>query len=200
MPTGYTAAIKDGITFEQFALRCSRSMGALIDMRDAPMDAPIPDRFEPSSHYMDKLKETQAELSRLHSLSPDQAEGEAKRYHAEELASIRVQIDDANDLRTKYTAMLAQVMLWQPPTPDHQHFREFMIKQIEESLRFDCDVSYLGALQPTRRTGEEYRSINVLGALERVTYYQTQHAEEVARTAERNNWLKALRDSLPKSI
>lgn len=198
MPTGYTAAIKDGITFEQFVLRCARAMGALIE-RDKPTDAPIPERFEPSSHYMDKLKETQAELSRLHSLSPNQAEEEAKRYHAEEVANNQRQIDDANDLRSKYTAMLSQVMLWQPPTPDHEHFRQFMIEQLESSLRFDCDVSHVVNNPPTKYAGEEYRSIKVLEVLKSVAYYQSAHADEVVRAAVRNDWLKALRDSLPKS-
>lgn len=45
MPTGYTAAIKYGITFKEFALDCARNFGACISMRDEPRETPIPDEF-----------------------------------------------------------------------------------------------------------------------------------------------------------
>lgn len=50
MPTGYTANVPDGITFEQFVWQCARGMGALVMMRDEPTGAPIPERFEPSDY------------------------------------------------------------------------------------------------------------------------------------------------------
>lgn len=40
MPTGYTDAIKDGISFNQFILSCARAFGALITMRDEPSSVP----------------------------------------------------------------------------------------------------------------------------------------------------------------
>ncbi|KKK60691.1 hypothetical protein LCGC14_3021870, partial [marine sediment metagenome] len=30
MPTGYTACIKDGISFEKFVMQCARAMGACV--------------------------------------------------------------------------------------------------------------------------------------------------------------------------
>ena len=73
MPTGYTAAVKDGITFEQFAWSCARAFGALIDMRDSPTGAPIPQRFEPSQYNAVEAEKASAEIERL------------KREHAESL-------------------------------------------------------------------------------------------------------------------
>jgi hypothetical protein len=52
MPTGYTAPIADGMTFEQFALGCARAFGALVTMRDEPSDAPIPERLEPDTPFV----------------------------------------------------------------------------------------------------------------------------------------------------
>lgn len=40
MPTGYTADIKDGITFRDFALRCARAFGATIMQRDEDISIP----------------------------------------------------------------------------------------------------------------------------------------------------------------
>lgn len=48
MPTGYTYGIHDGsvTTLREFALRAARGMGALLPLREAPPDAPIPRCFE----------------------------------------------------------------------------------------------------------------------------------------------------------
>ena len=59
MPTGYTYPVADGtITeFSKFALNCSRAFGVLMHMRDEPIDAPIPDKIEPTSYYKNQLDE-----------------------------------------------------------------------------------------------------------------------------------------------
>lgn len=49
MPTGYTADIKDGISFETYAMNCARAFGACVSLRDKPSGGKvIPDAFEPS--------------------------------------------------------------------------------------------------------------------------------------------------------
>ena len=50
MPTEYTDAIADGISFNDFMMKCARGMGALIMMSDEPSDAPILEQFEPSDY------------------------------------------------------------------------------------------------------------------------------------------------------
>ena len=44
MPTGYTYDLYDGkdIEFPDFVMKCARAFGALIEIRDDPMDAAIP--------------------------------------------------------------------------------------------------------------------------------------------------------------
>lgn len=53
MPTGYTYPVCEGkITeFPDFALSCARAFGALISMREEPMDAPLPDEIAASTNY-----------------------------------------------------------------------------------------------------------------------------------------------------
>lgn len=52
MPTGYTSPLYEGkeISFEQFALRCARNFGALVMMREEPLDTPIPEKFNPCEY------------------------------------------------------------------------------------------------------------------------------------------------------
>ena len=66
MPTGYTAELMEkGEPFNRFVMRCARAFGALIDLRDAQMDAPIPEKFEPSDYHVKALAKALAELERL---------------------------------------------------------------------------------------------------------------------------------------
>src|SRR5699024_10821555 len=63
MATGYTYPLHDGtpITFEQFALNCSRAMGAAIHQRDDNSDAPITE-MTVDDYYATAVAKAEAEL------------------------------------------------------------------------------------------------------------------------------------------
>ncbi len=194
MPTGYTAAIADGITFEDFAMRCSRAMGALVMMREEPMDAPIPDRFEPSDYHANRLKKLQEELAWLEQMPIEEAERERLKEFEESVAAQNVRIKSANDLRAKYELMRRAVSAWVPPTPEHEGFRDFMLGQIDESIKFDCNTSYY--TEPELYGARGWLDIKILKARRDIDYHTTGHKEEIERTEKRNEWLRQLRESL----
>lgn len=196
MPTGYTAAIKDGITFKQYALSCARAFGALILMRDESHDAPIPERFEPTDYHLNALTDARADLFRLEQMSDDEAEQEASRVYQEGLTRTEKYIAEANELRVKYEAMLIQARSYRPPTLDHKSYAAFMVEQIESSIKNDCDTSYWTDHRPVPQSGAEYRRNALAEARRQIAYHTAEHAKEVERTNTRNAWIKALRDSL----
>lgn len=53
-------ADNENFTFPEFAMRCARNFGALIMMRDEPLDAPIPEKFEPSGYYKKEYEKAKA--------------------------------------------------------------------------------------------------------------------------------------------
>lgn len=194
MPTGYTAAVQDGISFEEFVWRCARNFGALILMRDDPMDAPVPERFEPSDYHPKRLAEAEAELERVSKMSPSKAgvaarkeREEALRYAAEYFAK-QVQISD------RYRAMIAQVEAWQPPTSEHVGLKEFMLQQLNESLKFDC--GYLPDKPPVK-SGEEWKRERIAKLNNDIAYHKEELAKEIERTEGRNKWIADLRASVP---
>lgn len=196
MPTGYTAAIKDGISFEEYAWGCARAFGALVMMRDEPGDAQIPERFEPSDYSTKALAEAEARLTRAKLLTPEQAEIEAKAaFDAETLRHVQV-LADRLELRNKYNAMLTRVAQWQPPTDEHVKFKGFMVSQIRESIGFDCDEKYYRDHPPVRLSGKEWLEAEIAEAAREIAYHSKSYGEEVERTEKRNNWISALRRSL----
>lgn len=194
MPTGYTAAVADGISFEQFVWRCARAMGALVMMRDEPSDAPIPERFEPSDYSAKKLVEAKAEWARVIAMSIPDANACALVANAEANGSYEKCKQDRIELRNKYQAMLAAVVKWEAPTPEHEGFKAFMIEQLQQSIDWDCSDSYDNP--PVALSGVEWRAAAVAKAARDVEYHTQANAEEIDRTEKRNEWLRALRESL----
>jgi hypothetical protein len=196
MPSGYTAAIKDGIDFKTFALQCARAFGALVMMRDDPADAPIPERFEPSDYHVRAIAEAQQRLNELDGMPVDEAGREAQAQYVKEVQSRRDRIAENDALRVKYQAMLKQVDAWEVPTPDHEGLKKFMREQIESSIEFDCNNDYYLRTMPVLKTPLEWRSEQVEKARRDISYHSKENAEEIGRTATRNDWVKALRESL----
>lgn len=194
MPTGYTAPIADGISFEKFLLSCAREFGALIMMRDDPSDTPIPERFEASDYDQRELKRLREEMTRLDGMSHADAEDAARLDYNAQMERRAQYIRDKHALRAKYAAMLAQAKDWTPPTPDHQGLKDFMVKQIEESIDFDCNVYPEDA--PRQKAGEDWLSEQIIETRRWIAYHEAEHAKKVERTENRNAWVKALRDSL----
>ena len=195
MPTAYTDCIKDDATFEQFVWRCARAMGALIDMRDEPLDAPIPERFEPSDFYLDRLERARAELNAVALMTPAECERAAADEYERVAGSVtESQIRD-EVLALKYQSMIDRVTAWEPPTPEHEGFRKFMLDQLNESLKWDC--GHTSDRAPERLAGPEWQARR-MAALERdIEYCERHHREEVERVEARNRWIAELRASVP---
>ena len=80
MPTGYTAAIKDGIDFKTYAMNCARAFGACVMLRDEPGGGDrIPDAFEPSDYHLKAAEKTRGELAALDTMAPAELERAAAR-------------------------------------------------------------------------------------------------------------------------
>jgi len=197
MPTGYTAAIKDGITFRQFALNCARAFGALVTMRDEPNDAPIPESFQPSDYHIKRIAEIEKELNDLRTLTDSEAEARARLEYDEELKRYEKALEEAFELKEKYLDMLKQVKAWQEPTPEHKEYKNFMIKQIEESIDFDCDTEYYTT--PKLKSGGVWLSERLAGLVKDLEYHKEKNLKEVERATGRTEWVNALRSSLPSA-
>lgn len=196
MPTGYTAAIKDGITFQQFAMNCARAFGATITMRDEGGDgSSIPERFEPNPLYRQWKETAEAELAALDAMTPEEVEAAALDDYIRAENSRLTYLQEARELREKYEAMLKQVKAWTPPTPEHTRYHAFMIEQIESSINFDCGEGSWS--EPTERLdAETWLKVRRDSLLSDIRGHGRLWEEEVERTEQRNRWISDLRASL----
>jgi hypothetical protein len=195
MPTGYTEIIerKPDLTFEEFALRCARNFGALVMMRDDPLDAPIPARMEPAPYYAETVARLKRDLADVLLMSEAQCQARADDELREAREGNARREAEARELASRYAAMRSRVSAWQPPTLDHEGLKRFMLEQIDESLPRG---GYVYREPENRLTGAEWRQVRADELSRRLERAEASLAEEVERANGRNAWVDALRGSL----
>ena len=196
MPTGYTADLHDGKpqTFKQFVIQCARNFGACIEMRDEPWDKPIPDAFPYNDYHDKQLERAREELADAESMTLAQAEARAMDDYDRAVKAHRDGIDRCNAIRERYTNMLDQVNRWNPPTPEHQGLKDFMIQQLTESIGWDCKIYPEGF--PEKQTAKKWLDELIERRRRDVAYHMEGAAKERARVDGNNRWVKDLRKSL----
>lgn len=119
MPTGYTVEVTDGTVTElrPFIMKLARGMGALVTMRDHPMDAEIPEKFEPSDYHKVKLAEAQEEIN-FWNLKTDQDFTEAyEEYKKEIRESLENRLKANEKIKENHTKMIEKVLAWKGERP-----------------------------------------------------------------------------------
>lgn len=198
MSTGYTSDIAKGISFNEFILGCARAFGACVTMRDSPNDEEIPDEFKPTDYHIKKLTETQAEKEIFKTITHKEADNKAKVEYDEKLAYNKEQIDKHIKLKIKYKAMLKEARKWNPPTPDHQGLKDFMIQQLTSSIDHDCSTEYYE--KPVELLDGNSWLLKELQRINRdIEYHGKENQKELERVDGRNKWVKQLRESLNAS-
>lgn len=197
MPTGYTADIANDIDFEQFVLRCARAFGACVhQMDDKATDKPT--LRNKKTYYGEKIEELSAKRLELEAMKPQDRVEYGEQLRTKELEWQQKFFNDMILLKNKYEDMLAKVMDWNPPTRHHTELKSFMIKQIQDSIRIDCDTSY--TLERITQLSQE-RPINLFNKeLEQVNrnlaYYAEEEDKDSKSVEESNAWIIDLYKSL----
>lgn len=197
MPTGYTHPVVDGevTEFPEFAMSCARAFGALITMREEPMDAETPDEFEPSSYSAKELAKAEARLKKALSVSPAQAQQRADESYAMLMKAhldYRARMKLEND---RIDTMLKQVRSWRPPTSEHKGLKEFMVEQLTSSKH---DMKW-GSEEPVKQSAEAWLAAEIASAEREVAYHTKADQEEKERAAGRTEWVRQLRASLKQT-
>lgn len=194
MPTGYTAPVQDGTITDlrTFILRCARAMGALIMMRDDPMDAPIR-KEEVSDYHPKELAKARERLAELQDQGPASVVRLANAAYEREMQQWMEERERMRQAAQRYGAMLAKVEAWQPP-PSHEGLKEFMVKQLRESMEFDI----LDLDPPKVQVPQDWWAEEVRRARKDIAYHEEQYQKEKERVAQRNQWVDTLLEALPE--
>ena len=206
MPTGYTAGILDGKvnTFEEFATVCTRAFGATIHMRDNPMDSPYEPRT-PSDYHTNSIQSKRERLEEIESMSDEKIVEDFNTQLEEDLKYHQTKMEEDKRNLEKLNSMLESAKSWIPPTEDHQPFRNFMIEQIESTIKVDGDPSYhvnkMVGIKKQMEEGinpKEYREETIQEIKSQISYHETEYQKELVRCKDSNDWMDKFFESIKK--
>ena len=206
MPTGYTAGILDGKvnTFEEFATVCTRAFGATIHMRDNPMDSPYEPRT-PSDYHTNSIQSKRERLEEIESMSDEKIVEDFNTQLGEDLKYHQTKMEEDKRNLEKLNSMLESAKSWVPPTEDHQPFRNFMIEQIESTIKVDGDPSYhvnkMVGIKKQMEEGinpKEYREETIQEIKSQISYHETEYQKELVRCKDSNDWMDKFLESIKK--
>lgn len=193
MPTAYTASVVDGnvTDFKQFALSCARAFGALIEMRDEPMDAPIPDELKADTYYEKRLAESKKRLAEIQVMTDADADALANEEYREILRTHAENLARQTEEKVRIGMMLAKVRAWSPPTEDHAGLKSFMIEQLTISMPYESTSP-----PPMLLNGAAWRKQETDRLAKDIVYQSIKALKESERSIGRHEWLRQLRNSL----
>ncbi len=198
MPTGYTAYIEDGEVTKgkDFLKICARAFGVAMDLRDEPLDVPLPDKFEESTYYTEKIKLAKCELEQTKKLTHEEIQKIIDDEYNSNQENCKKQIEKCRQVFERYKSVLSDVESWIPPTDEHFGVKKFAIEQINMCMS-DSSISYYEkAMNKKKPTIKEWLNNKIESINDNIKYYEKADKEEHERTVSKNLWLKQFRDSL----
>lgn len=196
MGTGYTDGVATGkvTDFTEYAMQCARAFGACVMLRDEPMSSEIPE-FKPSTHHAENLERAKQALADFNAMTREQRRAMADREYEEAVSHAKKAIAEKRERLSRYESMLEQARAFEPPTAEHEEYARFLVSQLEESIKFDCDCSYYEE-RMTRKRLDIWEAEKRKSLRWDLSYHAKGVAEEEARTASRNTWVQLLRAAL----
>ena len=201
MPTRYTEFIENGkiTTGADFLMLCARAIDVLGEMRDEPLDAPIPQKLNGDSYYKVLCDKAYLELEKLRSMSTDDIHNANEEDYQNRLRNRRDSIESQTALLKRYDKVLEEVMVWEPPTNDHVGLKNFAINQIRMCTRgITRCLLYYEETPVERMPDDEWYKREVERCEHDVKRYEKNAQEEAKRDEFNYRWLRALRQSLGK--
>jgi len=185
MPTGYTAFIDKGARFAEYVWRCVHAFGTFAN--ELPVDV------KPEPYYKEELDKRKKNLADARKITLVEADRRAETEYRRDCARKDKEIKEWETLVARYKEVLAEAEAWDPPTPEHRGLKKFMIEQIYTGMPTNPNKYGM----PVKMKGGEWLVNLIHKAQDDVVYYTEKWAEEQARCAQQNKWIKDLARSVP---
>ena len=194
MATGYTARIESGASFEEFVLGC-----AGLDLHDEPGHAHAHQSALSCDYHLVARKKAVAEFARIKAMTNKECKEAAEKEYLTEEKYKRDAVAKNRSNLEKYSKMLEQVNAWTPPTGDHQNLKDFMIKQIDMSIKYILDFQPLAYCEPMEKptfSVSKWKKKRLTKIAEEIAYRTKAYGEELDSAKKRSLWIQQLFDSL----
>jgi hypothetical protein len=163
-----------------------------MHQRDDSFDQPPKER-EPSDYYQKIVEEDESELAAAKAMSEKDILDAQQREIASLIAKNQEYILRKRLEYGRYSAMLGKVMMW--PCPDeYKGLKEFMIKQLKESIDFDCYCFKMDV--PSVVPAEEWKQAEIARLEKDVASAKESRDKHIESVTSANKWIAGLYKAL----
>jgi DNA repair exonuclease SbcCD ATPase subunit len=197
MANAITGAIKDNmvVTAKDFLLTCAKVSGPLsILLRDESLSEPLRLRHV-SPYARGRVCNAEDRLAEAKTMTLKKAKRAVQRSYEYEVERLEDHKKEAAALRERYENMLEKVKAWEPPTEEHTAVKKTAIRNLEDSIRFDCSLIERYS-EPIMQDPQEYIDLRIKWAEEELELAKERLAEEEADVERINTWITTLQESL----
>lgn len=203
MPTGYTANIIDGkITkFEDFAKQCVRAFGVAIHMRDEDMDMEYTPRV-PSDYHIKAIENLKSDISEINSSSDSDILYVEREKLLKSLEHYNKQLLEIKKNTDILNSFLNKAKNFEPPTHEHVGIKDFMIKQLSDTIDFDSNTVYYDKeIENVKNkldnlNANDIRKTKIESYLDSIKYHENEYDKEVSKCNDSNKWVKEFLEAL----
>jgi len=193
MPTGYTAGIIDGTTkdFKEYAKHCERAF--TIHLRDEPFNSEWKPRA-PSDYHTKAIAKAKESLKEIKVLEDSTIIERERLRLLDNVKRYKEKIEEEKVSKNRLETFLAKAENFKPPTETHKGIADFMVSQIKETIKFDCESNYYAdELEKSQKQLLNINADDVRGDLKTqatkdLAYHTKEHEAELKRCRESNKW------------
>jgi len=196
MATGYTDKIVNGKmrNFNDFAKLCVRAFGATIHMKEDSLDMAYVTRT-PSFTYNDDIKRLKSRITNLKKLSDTQITNKRFKDLKSDIKYHENEIKRQLKIKSRLEAILQKANEWNPPTTEHVEYKNFMIQQLTDTIKWDVRIDYhQKAIATAKRQARKInpkalRNRYIKEANEEIVRYTKHDKDEIKRCESANKWI-----------
>lgn len=187
MPTGYTSDIYNGndVSLKDFAAQCAHGMMVFVHQRDSNDDKLY--YRQPSKYHLEKQRQAKITLDLLDSLDEEELYGMWSAYYRYAEAKMYRLIAEKSEIQARYDRMIAEVKAVSVPD-ELESFKEFMLSQLDDSVRFDVLSKERIVEYNSPLSYEEWTDTNHREAERDLQYHAKEYQKELDRCAEQRRY------------
>ena len=198
MATGYTGKlVEEGQSFKDFVMTCARAFGPFIEMRDKPLDAPIPDSFDGGgSYHKESIHRAQERVKQLKRMNKKEREAYGEERKSCAILSYESAIEETKVQIQRVEEMEQKVQDWNPPVA-YAGLKTFMLSQLRISK--DSPDSLIRLLDAVKESNPmDYWSLEVNDSMRDVRYHRQELVEAKKIAKNNTKWVRNLQKLLKK--
>ena len=197
MPSGYTSTLADQEqSFREFVLHCARAFGACIHQRDDPGND-LPKLLEEDTYHLDEYNKALLEYKNFSEQTVVQCKQRFTQERKDRIKRTQDRIKKNAKQIARYKLMLDKVKKWKEPSPEHKNLKDFMVEQLNQSIKWDTDKYAADELKSAKKLTFEQWEKEMISSLKGNMDYHFKYIEkEKTKFVKANQWITALYDSL----